>query len=105
MINISNGKLISKIAEQQFSSDKLLIADNIIAEKMGKEMIEEITNNKSKKRLVKIVLQPMENRFEKISPVEKMIYNDFISQIGGNEIYFEESDQRLTKEQIEEKLK
>ena len=104
MVNLSNDKSISRKSIPEFSSDRLLIADNIIAEKLGKEMLFEVCNHDIKSRTISIVLQPLEPGFGVIYPVERMIYQDFVCMIGGNECYLEESTERLTKDMLQQKI-
>lgn len=87
MKNLSNGKTIKAKAEKSFSSERLLVADNIIIEKMGKEMLEEICGKGIKTKQIFLLIQPIEKGFEKVYPVEKMILNDFGHVIGASYVY------------------
>ena len=105
MENLSNGKILSKTSNEDFSSDRLLIADCKIAEKLSREMLKDICNNDLQSRSISIILHPLEKGFGKIYPVEKMIYRDFIHWIGGHEVVFEDSIAKLDKRNLEERIR
>ena len=98
--NLKTGQTIKLRSEVPFSSTRLLIANNTIAENLGKQIMNKICGRDLKLSPVFIIIHPLETGFEEISPVEKMIYNDFGMMLGARAVIIEESLEKLNKENL-----
>ena len=86
MTNVLTCKTLIKASTIPFSSNRLLIANNIAIEKLGKEMLKELLNGKVNTNHLFLILHPIEKEFTKLYPVEKIILNDFAQSIGGHSV-------------------
>jgi hypothetical protein len=84
MVNLNNGKILTKSSFNDFSSNRLLIAYNLEIESLGKEMLNEIVGKYRATRNIFLIIHPIENEFINVYPTEKMMLNDFGQSIGGN---------------------
>lgn len=102
--HLKTGKTLERTAETPFSNERLLITDPSKAESFAKELIAELLelNKKLLDRALTVVLQPVEPAFSEITPVEKMIYQDFAMYIGAKKYYLVEHRRRLTDEEVKE---
>jgi hypothetical protein len=101
--NLKNGKTASGVSQDKFSTDRLLIADPIKAEKIAKDLINQVAKaNELRTRKLKIICHPIDEVLRDLSPAEKMIFNDFAFQIGGRQIYLVDKKQELTETELKE---
>jgi hypothetical protein len=98
--NVKTGQTIKLKSEEPFSTNRLLIANNIIAENLGKQIMNKICGRDLKFSPVFLIIHPLEVGFDDVSPVEKMIYNDFGVILGAREVAIEESLEKLNKETL-----
>lgn len=105
--HVKSGKSIEGTSETNFSNDRLLIADNIVAENYTKQLIAELLESKRKLlyRALTIVLQPADESIPDITPSEKRIYQDFAAFIGAKKYYLVDHQRRLTDEEVGEIVK
>lgn len=105
VVNIENGQNASSNAETEFSNSRLLIADSIIAEKMASDLLSRVFSTKQlKTRSLIVVCHPLDSEIGNLSPVEKMILNDFAFQIGGSQIQIITDNKELTWQELKTKL-
>lgn len=98
--NLKTGQTIKLKSKEPFSTNRLLIANNIIAENLGKQIMSKICGRDLKLSPVFIIIHPLEVGFDDVSQVEKMIYNDFGMILGAREVTIEESLEKLNKERL-----
>lgn len=104
VVNIKNGKIASGKNQVFFSSDRLLIADLMKAEKLALELINQIVDlSDLKTRNLKIVCHPIDNVLAELSPTEKMIFNDFVCNIGGRFVYLIDDKNELSEIELKNK--
>ncbi|MFD2033599.1 hypothetical protein ACFSKL_02295 [Belliella marina] len=100
MHNLKTGQTIKLRSEVPFSTNRLLIANNMVAENLGKQIMNKICGRDLKLSPVFMIIHPLEVGFDDVSPVEKMIYNDFGTILGAREVIIEESLEKLNKESL-----
>ena len=72
--NLENEKSASAISEKEFSTSRLLVADTIIAEKLAKELLNQVcTLTQLKTRSLKVFCQPLDKELGNLSPVEQPV--------------------------------
>ena len=73
--DIDSGKTLVRDASIPFSNDRLLIAENIPAERLAKELIAELLLHDKKlfNRPIRMVLQPVDPEITEVTAVERMI--------------------------------
>lgn len=100
--NIQRGVSISKVSEEAFSNERLLLANIDVAIRFAVDILNEIQGNNIFKANLKVLLQPMEKIEGGISQVEHMVFNDFISQIGGKYCFIHPTKEYLTDDKVTE---
>lgn len=104
VINLENGQTASEISERIFSTSRLLIADTIVAEKFAAELLNRVCSAiQLRTRSLKVVCHPLDNELSNLSPVEKMIFTDFVFQIGGRHIRIISNEKELTVSELKSK--
>ena len=99
--NLENGIVASGNSELAYSSSRLLIADPIIAESFAKVLLKQVYSSiEQRTRTVRIVCHPFDKDLSELSPAEKMIFTDFVNNIGGHEIILANSDKEMTDEEL-----
>ena len=100
--DIESGKTLVREATIPFSNDRLLIAENIPAERFGKELISELLlhNKKFFNKPVRIVLQPIDPEITEITAVERMIYHDFAFHSGARYIWLCDHQRPMSSEEV-----
>lgn len=100
--HVDSGRTISADATIPFSNDRLLIAENIPAERFGKELIAELLlhNKKLFNRPIRMVLQPVDPEIKEITAVERMIYHDFAFHSGARYIWLCEHQRPMSAEEV-----
>ncbi|WP_157716147.1 hypothetical protein [Roseivirga echinicomitans] len=94
----------SRKAVANFSSERLLIANSDIAINSGKLLLQEVCNSNIKMSNIYLLIHPIENGFNNISPVEEMIYNDFGGSIGASGVIIVKEESQLTDKEIDKKI-
>lgn len=100
--DIESGKTLVREATIPFSNERLLIAENIPAERFGKELISELLlhNKKFFNRPVRMVLQPVDPEITEITAVERMIYHDFAFHSGARYIWLCDHQRPMSSEEV-----
>ena len=99
--NLENGMVASGNSELAYSSSRLLIADPIVAESFAKVLLKQVYSSiEQSTRTVRIVCHPFDKNLSELSPAEKMIFTDFVNNIGGHEIIIANSDKEMTDEEL-----
>ena len=99
--NFENGKTISKSANQRFSSNRLIIADPIQAELLAKKLLRELySTSEINTRRLHILLHPIADDMDEFSLAEKMMFNDFILQVGAQSGKIITSQKELSAEEL-----
>ncbi|WP_194778303.1 hypothetical protein [Pararhodonellum marinum] len=98
--NLETGKMITQKSTFPFSSNRLLIANNLVAEKLGREMMNMVCGGDLKFRHVFVILHPLETGFDEICQVEKLLYNDFGTRIGAHGVILSESLKKLNAAEL-----
>jgi hypothetical protein len=102
--NLKNGKTASGKSQDNFSTDRILLADPITAENFTKELIKQVAQpNEIKTRKLKVICHPLDELIADLSPSEKMTFNDFAYRIGGRYVYLLDGKQELTDSELKEK--
>tara|TARA_B100001109_G_C18863577_1_gene475431 strand:+ start:5957 stop:6445 length:489 start_codon:yes stop_codon:yes gene_type:complete len=101
--NLENGKTASGESHDEFSTDRLLIADPMNAENFAKELINKVADlSDIRTRKLNVICHPIDQILADLSPVEKMIFNDFAYHIGGRYVYLIDNRQELTDIELNE---
>ena len=102
LTHIESGKMLSGTATIPFSNDRLLIAENIPAEKFAKELIAELLlhNKKLFNKRIRMVLQPVDPEITEITAVERMIYHDFAFHAGARYIWVCEHQRPMSAQEV-----
>lgn len=103
--HLKSGRTIAYHSDQPFSTDRLLIADNVFAENLGRAMMKNLCGKDLTMRAVWVLIHPMELGFHEISLVEKMIYNDFSKMIGASGVVIVDSDKKLEGSELNNIIK
>ena len=101
--NLENGKVALIDSEIEFSSERLLIANPIVAEMVAKKLIEKLFKpTELKTRKLNVICHPIDDILAELTPAEKMIFNDFGYQIGGGLVKLIEGKQEKTPIELKE---
>jgi hypothetical protein len=101
VINLENGQTASEFSERKFSTSRLLIADTIVAENFAMVLLNRVCSaTQLRTRSLKVVCHPLDNELSNLSPVEKMIFTDFVVQIGGRHIRIISNEKELTVSEL-----
>lgn len=99
--NLENGMIASGNSELAYSNSRLLIADPFVAESFAKVLLKQVYSSiEQRTRTVRIVCHPIDKDLSELSPAEKMIFTDFVKNIGGHEIIMANSDKEMTDEEL-----
>ena len=86
IISLDTDKEIISNKNVTFSSSRMLIATPLTIEKLGNELFKKLYPSIDiKTRKIKILCQPIDEILSELSQSEKMIFEDFLMQIGGNQ--------------------
>jgi hypothetical protein len=101
IVNLHNQQIAFENASQEFSSDRLLIAEPIVAESLGIKLLNQVCSTTDlKTKSLKVVCHRIDKEFHPLSTAERMILNDFVNQIGGNEIVLLDETVELSAEEL-----
>jgi len=100
--HIQTGKSISRKSTVSFSNDRLLISDFEPAEQFMRELIDELLNQKDKtlKKSIGIVFQPVDSVINTITPVERRTYYDSANFAGAKYIWIVDHQNLLSDEAV-----
>ncbi len=99
---LSKNQTITRIAENKFSNERLLIASFNNAEALIREILTEIQGKRLLTPLLVVLLQPMEKIEGGISEVEKRVFQDLAMQVGGKYYFLHETPELLSDSQVRE---
>jgi len=104
VINLENGQTASEFSERKFSTSRLLIANTIVSENFAAELLNRVCSAiQLRTRSLKVVCHPLDNELSNLSPVEKMIFTDFVFKIGGRHIRIISNEKELTVSELKSK--
>jgi len=100
--DIDSGKTLVRDASIPFSNDRLLIAENIPAERLAKELIAELLLHDKKlfNRPIRMVLQPVDPEITEVTAVERMIYQDFALHAGARYFWLCEHQHPMSAQEV-----
>ncbi len=97
MTRLDTNETISRIAEDKFSNQRLVMADLYNAEFMARSMMKELLNtNVFFQRQLSIVIQQMDKREGGLSMVEQRVLYDLGERCGGRYVFLVDQDEELT---------
>ena len=96
--DLSNDQTVCQSAIQKFSSERLLVAEFAVAEKLIKDMLKDM--GISKKNL-KVIIQQIDNFEDELCESEKRILRDIAEQVGAKAVYIVNRKKEMSKEEID----